>query len=188
MTSAPLAVVLVALFFALGAARAPAQEVLVTPDQALREIFPEMARTPVVHRHLTDSMRAQLSRRLGRPVDDSALDVITVYDSAGTLRGYAVISDEIGKYRPITFMVGVTPRIVVREVEVLVYRETRGGDIRRQRFLGQYRGKSARDPIDTDHDIINVSGATISVRSMNAGVKRVLAELSLLYPPAPGGR
>jgi Na+-translocating ferredoxin:NAD+ oxidoreductase RnfG subunit len=171
----------------LGAVRLPAQEVLVTPDEALREIFPELKRNPVVHRELSDSNRAELTKRLGRPVSDTALDVITVYDSSGALRGYAVITDEVGKYRPITFMVGVTPGIAVREVVVLVYRESRGGDVKRRRFLSQYDGKTARDPIDLDHDIMNVSGATISVRSMNAGVKRVLAELALLYLPS-GGR
>jgi hypothetical protein len=167
----------------LGARAMRAQEVLVTPDEALREIFPTLARSPVEHRRLGETDRAQLTRQLGRPIEDTAVDVISVYDSAGTLRGYAMIGEEIGKYRPISFMVGVTPTIAVREVIVLAYRESRGGDVKRRRFLSQYDGKTARDPIDLDHDIINVSGATVSVRAMNAGVKRVLAELTLLYPP-----
>ncbi len=94
------------------------------------------------------------------------------------------MTEEVGKYRPITFMVGVTPDFVVRDVAVLIYRESRGGDVKRRRFLDQYRGKSLRDPIDVHRDIINISGATISVRSLNAGVKRVLAELALLYGAA----
>jgi Na+-translocating ferredoxin:NAD+ oxidoreductase RnfG subunit len=185
----PLIIVLILLILlALAAIAVNAQEVNLSPAQARREIFPEMARTVDVRRVLSDSMRAELARRLGRPVDDDTLVITEVFDSAGALRGYTVVTEEIGKYRPITFMVGVTPAIVVREVEVLVYRETRGGDVKRQRFLRQYRGKTAHDPIDLDHDIINVSGATISVRSMNAGVKRVLAELALLYPLALGSR
>ena len=91
------------------------------------------------------------------------------------------MTEEVGKYRPITFMVGVTPQLTVRDVAVMVYRESRGGDVKRKRFLSQYRGKSTRDPIDVGRDIINISGATISVRSVNAGVKRVLAELAALY-------
>jgi Na+-translocating ferredoxin:NAD+ oxidoreductase RnfG subunit len=102
----------------------------------------------------------------------------------GALRGYAVVTEEIGKYRPITFMVGATPDLAVRDVEVLAYRESRGGEVKRKRFLSQYRGKRAADPIDVNRDIVNISGATISVRSLNAGVKRVLAELTLLYGPA----
>ena len=112
------------------------------------------------------------------------MDVIRVLDGSGSLRVYYVITDEIGKYRQITFMVGVTPDLRVRDVAVMVYRESRGGEVRRKRFLSQYRGKTAGSAIDVGRDIINISGATISVRSLNAGVKRVLAELTALYGPS----
>ena len=159
-------------------------DVILTPEQALREIFPEGKRTELEHRLLLPAQRATLEKQLGRRLFEDAIDVTKVLDSTGTLRGYAVISEEIGKYQPITFMVGVTPAFSVRDVAVLVYRETRGGDVKRKRFLSQYRGKSLKDPIDANRDIINISGATLSVRSMNAGVRRVLAEVALLYGPA----
>jgi Na+-translocating ferredoxin:NAD+ oxidoreductase RnfG subunit len=158
-----------------------AQEVLLSADQARREIFPEGVRTRNETRALDVATRARLEKQLGRPIDEDSVAATLVYDSAGVLRGYAVITEEIGKYRPITFMVGVTPQFTVRDVAVMVYRESRGGDVKRKRFLAQYRGKSTRDPIDLNRDIINISGATISVRSMNAGVKRVLAEIQALY-------
>jgi Na+-translocating ferredoxin:NAD+ oxidoreductase RnfG subunit len=165
-------------------APARAQEVLLTKDQALREVFPEVGRTSVEHKELDAKMRDQLQQTLGRRVYEDAVDVTLVYDAAGAFKGYAVVTEEVGKYRPITFMVGVTPQLSVKDVAVMVYRESRGGDVKRRRFLDQYRGKTVKDPIDSNRDIINVSGATISVRSMNAGVKRVLAELTLLYPQA----
>lgn len=159
-----------------------AQEVLLTRDQALREIFPEAVRATAERRPLDAAARERLHEQLGRQIEEDAVEVTRVFDAAGSFRGYAVVTEEIGKYRPITFMVGVTPQLAVRDVAVMVYRESRGGDVKRKRFLSQYRGKSASDPIDANRDIINISGATISVRSMNAGVKRVLAELTLLYP------
>jgi hypothetical protein len=91
-----------------------------------------------------------------------------------------MIAEEVGKYRPITFMVGTTPERAVRNVEVLIYRESRGGEVRRSRFLNQYRGKSAGDPIRTNRDILNIAGATLSVNALNHGVKRVLLTLELL--------
>ena len=163
--------------------RLSGQEVLLTPQQALKEIFPEGTRTVEDRRAVAPAVRSRLEHDLGRRIDDDTLVVLRVYDAGGALRGYAVQSEEIGKYRPITFMVGVTPALTVRDVAVLVYRESRGGDVRRERFLRQYRGKSARDPIDVNRDMINISGATISVRSMNAGVKRILAEVAALYGP-----
>ncbi len=160
---------------------AGAQEVLLTREQALHEIFPQAARTTIEHRPLSDSLRRALERELGRRVLERGVDVTRVFDAHGAFLGYAVVSEEIGKYRPITFMVGATPQQAVRDVAVMVYRESRGGDVKRERFLSQYRGKTARDPITVNRDIINISGATISVRSMNAGVRRVLAELTALY-------
>ena len=173
-----LAAVLIAAAPALGA-----QEVLLTPEQALREIFPEGVRTVTERRVLDATASERLGKALGRRVDEGEREVARVYDAAGTLRGYAVVTEEVGKYRPITFMVGVTPELTVRDVAVLVYRESRGGEVRRKRFLSQYRGKSGKDPLDSNRDIVNISGATISVRSLNAGVKRVLAEMGALYAP-----
>lgn len=174
-----------ALALAASAPAVGAQEVLLTREQALKEIFPEAARTVDETRALSSSQRSRLEHDLGRRLDEDEVLVTRVFDAAGALRGYAVVSEEIGKYRPITFMVGANPDLTVRDVAVMIYRESRGGDVKRRRFLNQYRGKSAHDPIDVNRDIINVSGATISVRSMNAGVKRVLAELSMLYEPRP---
>ncbi len=172
----------VALLALAGSIRpAGAQEVLLTREQALKEVFPEGVRTVDDRRTLAAPQRARLEHDLGRRLDDDEIVVTRVLDVTGTLRGYAVVTEEVGKYRPITFMVGVTPAFAVRDVAVLVYRESRGGDVKRRRFLNQYRGKSLRDPIDVSRDIINISGATISVRSVNAGVKRVLAELVVLY-------
>lgn len=177
------AVVATVLTVAVPVARATGQEQLLTRDQALKEIFSEGTRTLDDTRTLSPAQRKTLERDLGRRIDDDELVVTRVFDVRDALRGYAVVSEEIGKYRPITFMVGLNPDFTVREVVVMVYRESRGGDVKRKRFLNQYRRKSVRDPIDVNRDIINISGATISVRSMNAGVKRILAEVVALYGP-----
>ena len=42
-------------------------------------------------------------------------------------------------------------------------------------------GKTASDPVRLNKDIINISGATMSVRSMTAGVKRVLVLVDEFY-------
>ena len=94
---------------------------------------------------------------------------------------YAALTEEVGKYRPITFMVGVGTDLSIQEVAVLVYRESRGGEVRRTRFLRQYRGKDGEDPIRIDRDIINITGATLSVRALNYGVRKTLALTELIY-------
>lgn len=151
-----------------------------TPAQAIGEIFGGGLR------HVEDGVRLspETVRRIAETSgsDEVGPDVKAwrIYRDE-RLVGYAVVLDERGKYRPITFLVGADPAFEVRGVEVLVYREDRGGEVRHRRFLRQYAGKTLADPIRTHRDIVNVTGATISVTSLNTGVRRALATLREVY-------
>lgn len=155
-------------------------QVYLTPSEAVGEIFPGAAAVDTVTALLTAEEMHRLHKRLGAAVPSDSMTVLVPRGADGTGLGYAVVAEEIGKYRPITFMVGTGPDLHIRDVEVLVYRESRGGEVRRQRFLHQYRGKSGADPIRTNRDILNVAGATLSVNALNYGVKRVLYTLEAL--------
>ena len=165
-------------------------QVLLTEGQALREVFPDAAGFRVHEFAPTATQRAALEDALGRRLFEPAYRFLLVYDRAARLQGYALVTDERGKYRPITFMVGVTPDFRVADAAVMVYRESRGGEVQRARFLSQYRGRTLRDPIQINRDIVNISGATISVRSMNAGVRKALAVAQAAFgagvPPLSG--
>ncbi|RMH20861.1 MAG: FMN-binding protein, partial [Gemmatimonadetes bacterium] len=147
-------------------------------------IFPDHGAVTVDEWELPPSQRASIEQRARARVPEGPVEVLRVRDGEGRLAGYALVLDERGKYRPITFMVGVTPDFAVRGVEVMVYREDRGDEVRHRRFLRQYRGKRARDPIRTHRDIVNITGATISVNSLNRGVRRALATVEALYGPS----
>ena len=60
----------------------------------------------------------------------------------------------------------------------MVYREAYGGEIRSRRFLAQYRGKAASDPLLPSRDIVNVTGATLSARAVGRAVKKAIAVLA----------
>lgn len=155
-------------------------QVFLTPDQALEEIFEGVAGVDTVLAVLTAAERQRLHDAMGTDVPDDSVRVYVPRDRDGTHLGYAVIAEEVGKYRPITFMVGTTPGLEVSNVEVLIYRESRGGEVRRSRFLNQYREKTAEDPIRINRDILNIAGATMSVNALNHGVRRVLLTLQVL--------
>lgn len=95
--------------------------------------------------------------------------------------GYAMVHHTIGKYKPMTYMVGVDAKGICTDVELLVFRDAKGSEVRTKRFNSQYDGKTVMDPIRINKDIINISGATMSVRSMSAGVKRVLVLVDEFY-------
>ena len=88
--------------------------------------------------------------------------------------GYAMVDEQRGRFKPITFMVMVKPDGTVGRVEVLVYRESRGDGVRRQRFLKQFRGKDSKDPVRINRDITVLSEATLSSRALTAGVKKAI--------------
>jgi hypothetical protein len=155
--------------------------VLSSDDAALAEIFPS-ADSVQSHSIVVDStMRAALRSRLGWIVRDSAIAYFDVF-ADGRRLGAAVVADEQGKYRPITFMAGVDTALRIVDVRGLVYRESRGGEVRHTRFLKQYRGKSLQNPLRINRDIVNITGATISVNALNAGVRKALAVVEYLYP------
>lgn len=155
--------------------------VFLTREEALEEIFPNVERVQIDEWSLDVEEVEVVESETGADVSGTCALTYRVCGADGALKGYAMVLDERGKYRPITFMVGVTPDLRVRGVEVMVYREDRGDEVRHDRFLRQYRGKGRKDPIRTHRDIVNVTGATISVRSLNRGVKRALATLDLVY-------
>ena len=62
----------------------------------------------------------------------------------------------------------------------MVYRERRGDGVKRQRFLQQFNGKSSKDPIEVNSDIVHITGSTISSWSMAAGVRKAVVLLEEL--------
>jgi FMN-binding domain len=93
--------------------------------------------------------------------------------------GEAVIVEEIGKHRPITFVVGVRPDGGVQDVALMIYREPYGGEVRNSRFLAQYRGKDLTAPLLPFRDIRNITGATLSAEAIGRGVRKALALLKV---------
>lgn len=157
--------------------------VFLTEGQALAEIFGEGARMEADRGRLDAATVRRISDTSGSRAVSAGPDTRRVY-RGDRLVGYAMVLEERGKYRPITFMVGVDPEFAVKGVEVMVYREDRGDEVRHGRFLRQYEDKTLADPIRTHRDIVNVTGATISVTSMNVGVRRALATLEAVYGTA----
>ncbi len=155
-------------------------EVYLTEDEAAKLMFPDSERIRKEVLALTAEQKVLVENRIGWSFPEQSFDVY-LGETNGKIDGYAVVQNTIGKYRPITYMVGVDPTGRVMNFEVLVYRESRGNEITRKRFNYQYEGKTVFDPIRINRDIINITGATMSVRSASAGVKRVLVLVDEFY-------
>lgn len=91
-----------------------------------------------------------------------------------TLLGLFIVDEVIGKHEYITYAAALSPDHKVLGVEVMTYRETKGGEIRNADWRVRFKGKTLADPFKLDEDIPNISGATLSCRNLLDGVKRLL--------------
>jgi Na+-translocating ferredoxin:NAD+ oxidoreductase RnfG subunit len=116
----------------------------------------------------------------GAQLDTVHVDSATVYrvSRAGTLLGFAQVRNVKGKDQPITYLVAVDSASALKDIDILVYREPRGGEVAYDSWRKQFRGKTADAPLQVGKDIKNISGATISSNSVTRGVKQTLADLT----------
>lgn len=155
-------------------------EVFLTEEEALKIIFPKSERIREDIIQLTAEKKTQIEERIGWKFPEESFQVY-IGETGTRVDGYALIQNTIGKHKHMTYMVGVDNTGACTDVELLVFREAKGSEVRTKRFNVQYEGKTVHDPIRINKDIINISGATMSVRSFSAGVKRVLVLVDEYY-------
>jgi hypothetical protein len=83
----------------------------------------------------------------------------------GKDRRTAWILEEIGKDQPITTGIVVNAG-KLETVRVLIFRESRGWEVRHPFFTDQFTGAGLTDEQRLDHNIDGISGATLSVRAL----------------------
>ena len=155
-------------------------EVFMTEEDAVKIMFPRSERIRKAVIRLSQEKKDVIEQRIGWKFPEESFEV-HIGETGDTIDGYAMVHNTIGKHKHMTYMVGVDTSGACTDVELLVFREARGSEVRRKRFNAQYEGKTVSDPIRINKDIINISGATMSVRSISAGVKRVLVLVDEFY-------
>lgn len=96
----------------------------------------------------------------------------------GKSMGSMLIDNIIGKSFPITFMTVLNTDGTVRDVEIMVYREPQGWEVRYKSFRSQFYGKGTSS---NSNEILSISGATLSVRAIKIGVYKAMAAYKILY-------
>jgi hypothetical protein len=163
---------------------ASAQEgIFLKEEEAPKAVFPQATSFERRVIRSSEGLKEKLQQRLGRTKtsvwEDSYVTFIAKKGDA--ILGYAVVVEEIGKHRPITFIVGVGADRKIKDAALMIYREAYGGEIRDRRFLQQYKGKQLPDPLLPFRDIQNISGATMSVEAIGRGSKKALALVETIY-------
>jgi len=93
--------------------------------------------------------------------------------------GVVVADAVVGKFELISYAVGIASDGTIRQIEILSYRESHGGEIRLPAWRRQFVGKTAAAPLRIGDDIANISGATLSCTHVTEGVRRIVAVVAL---------
>ncbi len=155
-------------------------EVFMTEEDAVKIMLAGSDRVRKDVIRLSQEKKDAIEQRIGWKFPEESFELY-IGETGDRIDGYAMVHNTIGKHKHMTYMVGVDNRGVCTDVELLVFREAKGSEVRRKRFNAQYEGKTVSDPIRINKDIINITGATMSVRSISAGVKRVLVLVDEFY-------
>jgi len=138
-------------------------EVYLTREEALKLAFPNASARAERQTSFSEAERAAS----GLP----ALLHWWRFEREGELLGYACIDDVLGKQQPITFLLATDPALKIRSIEILAYRESHGGEVRRADWRAQFAGKDPDSPLRIGRDVKNIAGATISCRNLTNGVR-----------------
>ena len=156
-----------ALMLALAPALALSADVFLAPEKFLAETFGGEPPKPAVL-WISGPTRDEVEKILGH----SASSMRARYWLRGSRSAWVL--EEIGKTEPITTGIVVDQGAIAR-ISVLIYRESRGWEVRYPFFTDQFKGATLTAMHELDRKIDGISGATLSVRALTR-----LARLALL--------
>lgn len=116
---------------------------------------------------LKSDIKAEIESMLERPYSGARVRYCTADGKT------AWVLDEIGKTEPITSGI-VVNRGEVEKVRVLIFRESRGGEVHREAFTRQYQQAGLDEKGRLDQGIDGITGATMSVNAVNSQVRLAL--------------
>lgn len=95
--------------------------------------------------------------------------------------GYGYIGNAEAKMSTFDYLVIFDKDLIIEKTKVLIYREEYGGEISSKRWLRQFNGvSSTSSELIYKKDIIPISGATISVRSMTMAINDLIQSVRSL--------
>jgi thiamine biosynthesis lipoprotein ApbE/Na+-translocating ferredoxin:NAD+ oxidoreductase RnfG subunit len=170
---------LISMFFTLAVflgSQSAFSEDYISENDALKLAFSGLSKPIKKYRALSEKTKSELKKFLPS-ADIPASSSYWVSKKSGQASGYAVIDNVIGKHRPITYIVALDENLKIKFIEVMSYRESRGGEVRGETWRSQFIGKSESDILRVGTTINNISGATLSCRSLTRDIKKNLTIL-----------
>ena len=165
-----------ALVLGLTAGQASALDVSSTQD-AVKAIFSGADKIVKKRIRLTTPQRAAIGKLTTRVIRDK---VMIFYQGVkgGQALGTAFVERVVNRSWTISYIVVMNTDGTVKQVEVLNYEGARNWGVQYEPWLKQFYGMKAEDDFRSTSGI---TGATVSVRTITAGVKKATAAYKVIF-------
>jgi hypothetical protein len=153
-------------------------------DAAQKAVYPQAdAFNEVVVSQNADQLQALLAKAGPQPPHG----VIRIWEAKhnGVLLGHVFVDEVIGRQNLITYAVGIDADGSLRNLEIMAYRESHGGEVRNPAWRAQFDHHRDLDQLRFRTDIKNISGATLSSEHVTQGVRWLLALWQTALRPTP---
>ena len=129
---------------------------------------------------------AQLQALLAMTGEQPRHGMIRIWKATrqGELLGHFFVDEVVGRQDLITYAIGVDSDGRLRDLEIMSYRESHGGEIRNASWRAQFNQRDSLDQLRFRTDIKNISGATLSSEHVTQGVRWLLALWQATLQPA----
>lgn len=169
---------LLALIFTPVPAYTARAEVFMSEEGAAHLMFPTLVMVPKTL-SITGEQAKQIEKASGQDVREKTIKVFMASS------GETVWIDRVlGKHDFITYAVGLDAGHKIKAIEILEYKETYGGEVRRLEWRKQFYGKDEASELKLTKDIQNISGSTLSCKHVTDGIRRILHTHDLIQPKA----
>lgn len=168
--------ILTTFIFLFAAAVIFPQEIKQSIAEAINKTFEENVTIVYDKYTVPQKLKNQIETKVKQKFYNESLYIIKIKNS-NNLKAVALLDNVLGKELPITFLVIFNRDGSILKTEIVKYREPYGGAVQTENWTSQFTGKDINSGFKVGQDIDGISGATISVKSVTKGVKK----LTLLY-------
>jgi hypothetical protein len=143
-------------------------------DAAQKAVYPEADGFQEV---IVTQSPTKLQELLARAGPQPAHGMIRIWSAtrSGALLGHVFVDEVIGRQNLITYAVGIDADGALRNLEIMSYRESHGGEVRNPAWRAQFDRHKDLDQVRFRTDIKNISGATLSSEHVTEGVRWLMA-------------
>jgi hypothetical protein len=146
-------------------------------EQAQQRLFPG-ARLSAYPMQLSEAQRERM-RALSSVREPFRSERIWRSDAGD----WFIVDEVLGKHEMVKYALAIQVDGRIKGLEIMDYVESYGYEVARAEWRAQFHGKGSDAALKLNHDIRNISGATLSCKHVTDGVKRLMVLYELVLKP-----